>query len=415
MNPLYVAVAIPFFFLGIGIESWVARRRGLRAYRFADSITNLSCGVSQQLLAPFVAGGIFVLYVAIYDHARLLDVPLTSVWGWIAAVLLVDLAYYWSHRAAHRINFLWAAHVVHHQSEEYNLSVALRQSAFQGTLSEPFYLPLALLGIPPVMLVAVKTFDILYQFWIHTRLVGRLGPLEWILNTPSHHRVHHGIDPAYVDKNYAGIFIVWDRLFGTFVNETREPVYGTVKPLSSWNPVWANVERWVGLARASRATRRLRDKLLVWVMPPEWQPADLGGPVAIPEVTRDAQVRYASRVPRAIVGYVVAQFAVVAVITTGTLVFQKDTPPEQLAAVTAIVLAMLAAWGGLFENKRWAVPLELARLVAIPPIALWIAWGSDIEAIALASAAAVAVLSGVWLFAVVRSARTRVAVAAEVV
>src|SRR5690606_31238042 len=151
-----------------------------------------------------------------------------------------DFAYYWWHRASHRISFLWAAHVVHHQSEDYNLAVALRQAWFTSLSSWVLNLPLAFLGVPPLVYGVCAALNTLYQFWIHTRLVGKLGPLEWVLNTPSHHRVHHGIDAPYLDTNYGGVFIVFDRLFGTFVEETHEPRYGTLDPIRSFDPVWAN-------------------------------------------------------------------------------------------------------------------------------------------------------------------------------
>ena len=148
----------------------------------------------------------------------------------------VDCAYYWFHRIAHEYNAPWAGHVVHHSSEDYNLAVALRQGTFQGLFSWVFYLPLALLGFPPAWFAAMTSFDLLYQFWIHTRAIGKLGPLEWVLNTPSHHRVHHARNPKYLDKNYAGTLIIWDRMFGTFQAEEEEPVYGLTKPLEQLEP-----------------------------------------------------------------------------------------------------------------------------------------------------------------------------------
>jgi len=397
MNAVYIAVAIPIFFLLIGVESWLGRRRGVALYEFADSITDLSCGIGQQVTQVFLKGAQILLYVVIFERLRLFDAPATTWWSWVALLVLLDLGYYAFHRASHRVNFIWATHVVHHQSEEFNLAVALRQSVLQSLFSTPFYLPLALLGFPPLMFVGARTINTLYQFWIHTRLVGRLGPLEWVLNTPSHHRVHHGINPKYIDRNYAGMFIVWDRLFGTFEVEEEEPAYGTVKPLASWNPLWANVDYWVTQWKMAAATRRLGDKLLVWLAPPEWRPADLGGPVVVPEVARDAQPRYRTRVSRAVRRWVVANFVLVAGATTGLILVDDRLPPWGRVALVGLVLATLAAWGALFEARRWALPLELVRIGGAVAVAVWLARGTPwLAATAAAAVAAGAGLVG-WL------------------
>lgn len=376
-----IAFAIPLFFLMMALEAWLDARKRRRlaaehraapgdrrlepAYRFADAITSLSCGVGQQVLAITVVSVLAVGgYTVVYEKLRLFSVSTSSVPGWIAIVLLVDLAYYTYHWASHRINFFWATHVVHHQSEEYNLGTALRQSWFTGLTSWIFYLPIALLGFPPFMYVLAHTFNTLYQFWIHTRRVPKLGPLELVLNTPSHHRVHHGIDPEYIDKNYAGIFIVWDRLFGTFVEERAEPAYGTVKPLASLNPFWANVEGFVALAKMSRETKRLGDKIRVWVKPPEWRPEDLGGVVTVPPVDHATREKYLPETTAATRAYVAVEFAVTAGVVGLLLWFNASLDGWVRAAGVIVTLASLLGWGGLFERKAWAAPLERARLVA---------------------------------------------------
>jgi sterol desaturase/sphingolipid hydroxylase (fatty acid hydroxylase superfamily) len=377
-----IAFAIPFFFLMIGLEAWLdlRRRRKARrepsargnddrtlepAYRFADMVTSLSCGVGQQVLAITVVSVLAVGgYTLVYERARLFSISTHSVLGWIGCFVLVDLAYWTYHWASHRVNFLWATHVVHHQSEEYNLGTALRQSWFTGLTSWVFYLPIALLGFPPFMYVLAHTLNTLYQFWIHTRRVPKLGFLESFLNTPSHHRVHHGIDPEYIDKNYAGILIVWDRLFGTFAEERSEPAYGTVKPLASMNPFWANVEGFVALAKMSKATSKLGDKILVWVKPPEWRPADLGGPVTVPPVDHKARVKYAPETTPAVRAYVAAQFAVTAVVVGLLLWFNESLGTSVRLGGVGVTLASLLVWGGLFERKAWAGTVEIVRLAA---------------------------------------------------
>jgi sterol desaturase/sphingolipid hydroxylase (fatty acid hydroxylase superfamily) len=372
LDEKYVALAIPFFFLLIAVELLALRLRGpRRAYRFADSITNLSCGVGQQVLEPFFKSLALIPYAWLWTHARVTTVHANSWVAWVVLVLGVDLGYYAWHRASHRVGFLWAVHAVHHQSEEYNLSVALRQPWLESITSPVFYLPLAVLGFPPVMYLAGVTIDTLYQFWIHTRAVKTLGPLEWVLNTPSHHRVHHGIDPEYVDRNYAGIFIVWDRLFGTYVREDREPIYGTVKPLPTWNPVAANLAPWRDLWKMASSTGRFADKVRVWLAPPEWRPADLGGPVVVPPADPSRQPRYDVRARSPIRAYVLFQFAVAAVATVGYLWIEGTASRAFLAVAAGVLVATLVAWGALIEGKRWAWAAEGTRIAAAVAVLGW--------------------------------------------
>lgn len=396
MNPLYIAIAIPFFFALIGVEVWVARRRRQTLYRFADSVSDLGCGVSQQVLQVFLIGALLFGYFATYEHLRVASLPADAWWTWIVAIVSVDFAYYWFHRVSHRVNFIWATHVVHHQSEEYNLAVALRQSLFQGLMAAPFYWPLALLGVPPVVFLAATTLDTLYQFWIHTRAVGKLGAFEWVMNTPSHHRVHHGINPKYIDKNYAGIFIVWDRMFGTFQEEQEEPAYGTVKPLRSWNPLWANFEQWVHIGRMARQTRRWQDKVAVWFKPPEWRPADLGGPVTIPEASRETQQRYDTPVSPALVRYVALGFALLTVATTLLIARSEALGWGAVVVLSAWVLASLVGFSGLFERKRWALPVELGRHVLMVVAVGWLLWSTPFLGLVVGAASAVAIGMSAW-------------------
>ncbi len=397
MDEKYIALAVPFFFVMIGLELLVRRRQGEPGYNYQDSITNLSCGIGQQVLGPFLKGAGLVGYVLLYDHARLWTVSSHSAWAWVALLFGVDLGYYVFHRASHRINVFWAAHAVHHQSEEYNLSVALRQSWIETLMAPLFYLPLAVLGFSPVMFVGMSTLNTLYQFWIHTRAVGRLGPLEWVMNTPSHHRVHHGINPEYVDRNYAGIFIIWDRLFGTFQKEEQEPVYGTVKPLASFNPLWANLEYWAKMVSMARQSGRLGSWLMVWFMPPEWRPADLGGPVTVPDASRDTQKKYQLPISRGLAAYVAVNFVVVTAATTVFLWIAASASMSVLAVLSGLILASVIAWGGLFESKRWALPLELARLTLVVAGAAWLFRSSSMMfAVLGVTSAAVAALA-LWL------------------
>jgi alkylglycerol monooxygenase len=359
----YIVLAIPVFLLLIVGELVITRIQEKDYYRLSDSISDLGCGILQQLLEVFVKTALFAGYLVLYERGRLFDVPNASGTAWIACFLGVDFLYYWFHRTSHEVNAFWAAHVVHHQSEEFNLAVALRQGAFQGTFSWIFYLPLAVLGFPPLMFLTVTSANTLYQFWIHTRVIGRLGPVEWVLNTPSNHRVHHGRDPKYIDRNHGGTLIVWDRLFGTYQAEEEEPVYGITKPLASWNPVWANFHYWAELLREARRTPRRADRLRLFVKPPGWRPAELGGSIPAPDVNRASYRKFDTPLTRRRAAYVFVHFVVILTASAALLYAQARLPLPVLLAGAGFVLLSLVALTALIEGRPWAPALEAARLL----------------------------------------------------
>ena len=361
----YIVLAIPVFFLLIGVELVFERIARKDYYRLGDAVNDLSCGTVQQLFEVFVKTALFAGYLYLYERHRVATVSTGAVWAWVVCFLGVDFCYYWFHRMSHEVNAFWAAHVVHHQSEDYNLAVALRQGAFQGVFAWVFYLPLAVLGFPPVMFLTLSSVNTLYQFWIHTRAIGRLGPLEWVLNTPSHHRVHHGRNPKYIDRNHAGTFIVWDRMFGTFQEEDEEVVYGITKPLASLNPVWANFHYWVELRDLAGRTRSAGDRVRVFIKPPGWRPAELGGFEPAPAVDVATYRKWAVAVPRGLAAYVFVQFALVMIATGVFLLRQPQLGWSLTTAGAGVLLASLVALGGLLERKGWAPWLEAARLLAV--------------------------------------------------
>jgi hypothetical protein len=308
----------------------------------------------------------------------------------------VDFCYYWFHRVSHEVALVWGAHIVHHQSEEFNLTTALRQDAFQKWFSWAFYLPLALIGFPPLMFLAVASFNTLYQFWIHTRAIGKLGPLEWVLNTPSHHRVHHGSDLKYLDKNYGGTLIVWDRLFGSFQVEEEEPHYGIVKPLKSWNPLWANVQYWLALVRQTRRTEGPGKKLLLWLKPPGWRPED--GCIDLPEPGTQTFVKYDPRVPLGLNLYVLVQFVPVIFATVQILKLgDEGAAASTLVALAGFIAGTLLCCGALLEAKAWSYRLEVARLVLLAAALLALLPRTELDAPLAASIVAAVLASGLWL------------------
>ena len=268
-----IKLAIPVFMFLIVIEMIVAKKTGWLRYETRDMTTSLMMGFGNSLIGLLAVGLIFTAYSWAYQF-RLFD--LAPVWWvFIACFLAEDLAYYWFHRISHKHRWFWASHVVHHSSQHYNLSTALRQT-WTGKLTGSFifWLPLCLLGFPPEMVLFFNGVSLVYQFWIHTEAIGRLGPLEWVLNTPSHHRVHHGTNPRYLDANYAGVLIIWDRLFGSFVAEDpAEPVrYGIIKNPSTFNPLRIAFHEWIGIGKDLRHATNVREYLGYLWGPPGWSP-----------------------------------------------------------------------------------------------------------------------------------------------
>ncbi len=359
INP--IAVAIPFFLVTILGEMGWSARKGLWArprpiYRLPDALGDLGCGLTSQVTGLVLNN--LVLAAAYEAASRLAPVSLgTGPGTWIFAFVALDFCYYWWHRASHRVNFMWAAHVVHHQSEDYNLAVALRQAIFTPLTSIPFYVPMALIGVPTTVFAITLALNTLYQFWIHTRLVGRMGWVEAVFNTPSHHRVHHGINPQYIDRNHAGVFIVWDRLFGTFEPEKGEPVYGVVEGFDSFDVWAANLRPYAKLARLCAACRGI-DRVRAWLAPPEWRPAYLGGPVVIPEP--NPALRFDPRVSPGVQRYAFAAFFVQAAVL---FVLLLGVPTAFAWLGAAFILAGQLTQSGLLHGRGWARGAEVARWV----------------------------------------------------
>jgi len=272
-----IVLATPVFLLLIALEWWVGRRSGRDTYRWNDALSSIGLGIMSQVTGVFGRVLHIGVYAAAFQHVALWTLDASQWWVWLLALIAYDFCYYWNHRLGHSCALFWASHVVHHQSEDYNLSTALRQTSSGFLTDWLFYLPMAVLGFPPLVFAMVVLVDLLYQYWVHTQLIGKLGWFDRWFCSPSNHRVHHAVNDRYLDKNYGGIWVVWDRLFGSFAeeDERESPVYGTRAPLRSWNPLWANLEVWWALAQDSWHASNWADKLRVWFKPPGWRPVDV--------------------------------------------------------------------------------------------------------------------------------------------
>jgi sterol desaturase/sphingolipid hydroxylase (fatty acid hydroxylase superfamily) len=253
-------IAIPFFALLIAIEAFLVIRENRENFDRKDTWANIFIGFASVVWGALFGLVTSLIYITVYNFAPF-KMPMETIWAWAILLFVDDFAYYWFHRISHEVRFFWNFHVVHHSSNQYNLSVAVRQSWFSGIAHWIFYLPVAFLGFPLWAFVTMHGLNLIYQFWIHTNLIGKLGFLEKVLNTPSHHRVHHGVNNQYLDKNYAGIFIIWDKLFGTFIEESEKPRYGIIKPLTSYNWLWINTHGWVEMFETMKTKKTLSGKL----------------------------------------------------------------------------------------------------------------------------------------------------------
>lgn len=364
MNPLYILLAIPFFFLLIGLELLIGHLRKKKWYRFNDAITNLNIGIGQQAVNLMFKALLLGAYVYIQQNWAFFYIG-PSVWSFLACLVLFDFFFYWAHRWSHEINFFWGAHVVHHSSEEYNLSVALRQSWFHNLIAFFIFLPIPFLGFDPIPFFAAAAVQTLYQFWIHTKAINKFPRwFEYIFNTPSHHRVHHGINPKYIDKNHAGMFMIWDRLFGTFQAEEEEPTYGITTQLKSWNPAWANFHYYVEMWQAAKRMSNWKDRLRVIFARPGWLPDELGGMQPIPEIKPDYKP-FDTPVYKGFSWYVAIQFLILAAGLAAFMYhFENISTFYRLVFLGLIIISGMIC-GAIFENKRWVIVAEYGRLALV--------------------------------------------------
>ena len=367
----FVLYAVPFFFLLIAIELLADRWRGVSNYRVADAINSLSTGVLSTTTGLLTKGVGLVTYAFALKHLALFELPAERLWVWVLAFVLYDFCYYWLHRMGHERNILWAAHSVHHQSEDYNLSTALRQTSTGFLLGWIFYLPMAVLGVPLLVFVSVAALNLLYQFWVHTKHIPKLGWLEWCFVTPSNHRAHHAQNALYMDRNYGGVFIIWDRLFGTFQEEDdNEPViFGVTTPLASWNPLWANVQFYVQLWTDACRAQSGWDKLRIWFMRTGWRPADVAAkyPMNKPDLSRFR--KFEVLLDGRLQGYVAVQFCLYIALGSYLMGLEHELPTAALAVGWGAVAWGLFVLGAMLENRPQAFRLEVLRLASNLPLA----------------------------------------------
>jgi len=270
--PNLIHYSIPFFVATVILEIILIVRTQFKKYEFKDMATSITMGLGNVALGLISKGMVFGMFLLVYENLRLFSIPFTW-WAWILLFFADDLAYYWFHRISHTNRFFWASHVVHHSSTQYNLSTALRQTWTGSFVSFIFYLWLPLLGFHPVMIIMQMSISLLYQYWIHTELIKKMPNwFECFFNTPSHHRVHHATNPQYLDRNHAGILIIWDRMFGTFEAEKEQPTYGLTNNINTYNPFIVAFHEWIAIVKDLFTDRTsFINKLKYVFMPPGWR------------------------------------------------------------------------------------------------------------------------------------------------
>ncbi|XP_057371745.1 alkylglycerol monooxygenase-like [Daphnia carinata] len=359
--PHYVSRASSWFIVLIIIERILLRKKG-KAPPINDCITSMACGLFMEINHIAFRGAETAAYVYIYENYRLYELPWDSLWTWLACAVGMDLGYYWAHRATHEVNLFWSQHQVHHSSEEYNLTTALRQGVWQGFTTMFYYLPMAFF-IPPSQFFVHSQFNLLFQFWIHTEVIDNLGPLEWVLNTPSHHRVHHGSTRYCVDKNYAGVLIIWDRMFGTFEAERRdEPlVYGLIEQVDSFNPFYLEFFYLRKVFEKMQSMSTVTDKFKAIFYGPGWVPGSpkLGHYDQLPETIIREKFSHPLTPHDQI--YAAIHFLLLSEGYRAMATHYEEFDGWLLYGCCAYVIVSLISIGLLFNRNSWFPWIEMIR------------------------------------------------------
>jgi alkylglycerol monooxygenase len=364
-------LAIPLFLIFMLLEYLFLKIQGRSLHRYNDSVTSLSMGILLLLSDAILKAYTFMVFIYLWENFRLFDFATSEVTTWITFFFLVDFCYYWFHRTAHEVNFLWGAHVGHHQSEEYNLTASLRQSAFQYAFSWVFYLPLALLGCPPIAFLILFIALKIYQFWLHTQAIGRIPLIEGILSTPSSHRVHHAKNPIYIDRNYGGTLVIWDRIFNSWQPELANQTchYGTTHPLRTLNPIHGNLQHWSILVKDTIKTKRWSDKIQLWFKPTGWRPEDCQNKELNQSLLQktgcEKREKYDPQVSLLVKIYV--GFCLLSIIAL-TVMFTFLAPvlsASQLTIGAVLILFGLVVTTDFLEGNKKYVLIEIIRLPAL--------------------------------------------------
>jgi len=362
----YAAVllwAIPAFFVLVLIEISYGHFTKKQTYTFMDTLSSLSSGMTNVIKDALGLAVILISYPFVLKYLAIFQLE-SSVFVYITAFICIDFASYWVHRLNHKVNIFWNQHVIHHSSEEFNLACALRQSISNLIgFGAVFLIPAALLGVPAKVIMSLAPLHLFAQFWYHTQHIGKLGFLEYILVTPSQHRVHHAINPIYIDKNMAAIFSVWDRLFGTFQEEldSEPPVYGTLKPSKSWNPIWINFQHLWQITQDAWYAKNWIDKLKIWFMPTGWRPKDVEDRFPITPRPIDSEDKYNPFYNNQWKAIALIHFVSLNFLLLFLLANYSELTVEFRVSLGFVLLFSIFGFTGLMDFHKWAPTYEIFR------------------------------------------------------
>jgi|TARA_B100001059_G_C17767329_1_gene546369 sterol desaturase/sphingolipid hydroxylase (fatty acid hydroxylase superfamily) len=350
-----ITFAIPVFFLMILLELAYGLLKGKNTYRVNDTFTSISIGLISRLPVILNLGFQGAIFVYFADRYSINLMPVNELMTWAIAFVMYDFFYYWMHRLHHEYRFLWATHVVHHHGEDYNLATALRQTSTGFLWKWIFFLPMIIVGIPAEVFVSVAGVNLVYQFWVHTRHIGHLGWIEKIFVTPMNHRVHHAKNKEYIDANYGGVFILWDRFFGTYIPERSDikPVYGTVSKLNSWNPIWANFQVFYQMLQDTINTKKMSDKFKIWFSRTNWKPIDIVDLSSEDQITNFAK-KYNPKIKSEVNYFAILQL-IMLTIASSIILFTIELQDRSDTYAFAIILIMQATFTGmLLQGKSFS-------------------------------------------------------------
>lgn len=402
----YAGFIVPILLILVAMEYYVSKRKGVQAYSLEDTLVNACCGMLERLFDFFWVIMMYFIFDWLFENVAQWHIPNNPA-TWFVGLLLGDFLAYWHHRLSHEINFMWAAHIVHHQSEELNMTTVFRVSAFAVINRAFFWIWMPILGFDPVMTTSVIVFIGLYQFVSHTRLVKKMGILEHVLVTPSHHRVHHARNEKYLDMNYGHVFIIWDKMLGTFTEEEEEPDFGITTGFESSSPYRAYFWYWADLFRRAKEATYWQDKIKIFLKPPSWNPE--GAAITPSEYSLDEQGRrkkYRPKTPFRLQLYIFFSVLVTMAAFVSLLLLKKtfELPSvgdllasPQIIALTIMVIYSVFAHGVILERKKWALWADYIRL------ALWavcipiLLWGTPYAIISISAAYVLLAIFAVWL------------------
>lgn len=362
----FLAFSIPFFLLLIYAEYLISKKKKLSYPKLHSTIANISVGIADRLSDVLITGTFYFIYDSLQKKYGIFHIK-SSLLLWIALLLVTDFIWYWYHRLAHEINVLWAVHIVHHQSDDYNFTVSARITLLQALVRTGFWCVLPILGFPASMIATILLVHGLYPFFVHTKLVGKLGILEYLLVTPSHHRVHHASNEQYLDKNYGDVLIIWDKLFGTFQKEEQLPVYGLTKPLHTYSFLWQHFHYFIELGIAIKKQKTFSAKLKVL----------FGRPDTIdPSIRNEAEQIFHIKQNKETINqplniYVVWQMVVLLASLFIFILVEQYLSKMFCFSFAVFTLLTLINCGAIMEQKKWIFHVEFLRLLAIALIPLF--------------------------------------------